>query len=159
MKISYFHFVNFWKTPSTDERKMHILPLTKPTNRSQGGIWGVAMDYAASLVKRFSFLSIYGGVTLFSLFLVAFQMDFPTPSFDCILQRLSHCKTTCTNLQFFRQKETPYVGWFNVVQVSVSKRSLPSDSGRRPKEKSPQWTNYLCQEQGRKYPQNPSHTC
>ena len=92
------------------------------------------MDYAASLVKRFSFLSIYGGVTLFSIFLVAFQMDFPTPSFDCILQRLSHCKTTCTNLQFFRQKETPYVGWFNVVQVSVSKRSLPSDSGRRPKE-------------------------
>lgn len=47
-------------------------------------------------------------------------MDFPTPRFDCVLQRFSYCKTTCANLQFFRQKETPYVGWFNVVQVSVS---------------------------------------
>ena len=48
---------------------MRILITTYETNKQKpGGIWGVAMDYAASLVKRFSFLSIYGGVTLFSIF-------------------------------------------------------------------------------------------
>lgn len=88
MKISYFHFVNFGKTPSTDERKMHILPLTKPTNRSQGGIWGVAIDYAASLVKRFTFLSIYGGVTLFSIFFGCFPNGFPYTKFWLYLTKI-----------------------------------------------------------------------
>ena len=50
--------------------------------------WGVAMDYAASLVKRFSFLSIYGGVTLFSIFFGCFPNGFPYTKFWLYLAKI-----------------------------------------------------------------------
>ena len=46
------------------------------------------MDYAASLVKRFTFLSIYGGVTLFSIFFGCFPNGFPYTKFWLYLTKI-----------------------------------------------------------------------
>ena len=56
------------------------------------------MDYSASLVKRFGFLSIYGGVTLFSIFFGCFPNGFPYTKFDYILQSLCGLKTSHSDL-------------------------------------------------------------